>query len=362
MYHFCKNIEAISAYKPGKPVKEVERELGIKNSIKLASNENAWGFSPKSKAAMEEAIRNANIYPDGASFYLRRKISEFHNIPIDNIVVGNGSNEVLAVILRTILREGTNVVSSQHAFPVYKIMTQSCCAKFTAVPAQNYRFDVYSMMKACDENTAIIMIDNPNNPTGTYLPYNQMMDILNFAEKNKILFIADEAYIEYVRAADYKTMMNVFDKYENLVITRTFSKAYGLCGLRLGYGIGNKEIIGLAHKVRDPFNVNIIAQYAGEAALEDQDFVKRVVKNTHDGIDYLYSELKKIGLNYIETQGNFILVEVPGSGKEFFDKLLRYGIIVRPVGEDLHKHIRLTVGTMEQNKKAIDAIKEVIKG
>ena len=361
MYTFRKNIEAISAYKPGKPVKEVERELGIKNCIKLASNENAWGFSPKVKEAMEQAIKCANIYPDGASFYLRQKIAQFHNIPIENIIVGNGSNEVLAVLLRTVLGEKTNVVSSQYAFPVYKIMTQTCDAEFIATTSPNHTADVHAMMKACDENTAIIMIDNPNNPTGTYVPYNQMMEIVNFAEKNKIMIIVDEAYIEYVRATDYKTMMNVFDKYEQLVVTRTFSKAYGLCGLRLGYGIGNKDIIGLAHKVRDPFNVNLVAQYAGEAALDDQGFVKDVVKKTHEGIDYLYSELKKLGLRYIDSQCNFILVEVPGTGNDFFDKLLRCGVIVRPVGEALNNYVRISVGTMEQNIKVIEAIKGIIK-
>ena len=362
MYHFRKSIEEISPYKPGKPVKEVERELGIKDSIKLASNENAWGFSPKSKAAMEEAIKNANIYPDGGSFYLRQKIAAFNHVPFENVIVGNGSNELLAIIMRTVLAEGTSVVSSQYAFSIYGIIAQMCGAKFITTPSPNCIPDVYSMMKACDESTAIIIVDNPNNPTGAYIPYEQMIDLMNFAEKNKIMLIVDEAYWEYVRAKDYKTMMTVFDKYQNLVITRTFSKAYGLCGLRIGYAIGAKHIMDLAHKVRDPFNVNIVAQYAGEAALDDQDFVKKTVRNTHEGIDFLYAELHKLGLKCVETQCNFILVEVPGCGKDFFDKLLQYAIIVRPMGAyHLNNHIRLTVGTMDQNKKAIEAIKGVLK-
>jgi histidinol-phosphate aminotransferase len=361
MYHFLKNIEAISPYRPGKPVKEVERELGIKNSTKLASNENAWGFSPKSKAAMEEAMKVANIYPDGGSFYLRQKIATFNNVPVENVLVGNGSNEVLEIIMRTVLSEDANVVASQYAFSIYGIIAQTCGAKFITTPSPNYVADVYSMMKACDDKTAVIVIDNPNNPAGTYVPYNQMMDIMDFAEKNKIMLIADEAYVEYPRAKDYKTMMSVFDKYEHLVVARTFSKAYGLCGLRIGYGIGNKHIIDLAHKVRAPFNVNIVAQYAGEAALDDQEFVKMTVKNTHDGIDLLYAELKKLGLKYVETQCNFVLIETPCAGKDFFNKLLHHGIIVRPLGGyGLDNHIRLTVGTLAQNKKAIAAIKGVM--
>ena len=361
MYHFRKNIEAISPYRPGKPVKEVERELGIKNSIKLASNENAWGFSPKSKVAMEQAIKLANIYPDSGSFYLRQKIAEFNKIPMENIVVGNGSNEILEIIMRTVLDKNTNIVSSQYAFSIYGIIAQTCGATHIKTIAKNYVPDISAIIEACNEQTAIVIVDNPNNPTGSYVPYSEMKTLLDFTYKNKIMLIVDEAYVEYVRASDYKSMMDHFDKYDNLVITRTFSKAYGLCGLRIGYGVGNKKIIDLAHKVRAPFNVNMISQYAGEAALGDQDFVSFTVKNTHEGIDYLYNELKKIGINCIPTQCNFIMFEVPMDGKIFFDKLLRHGIIARPMQEyDLNRHIRLSVGTMDQNKKAVESIREVI--
>ncbi|MEI6093486.1 MAG: histidinol-phosphate transaminase [bacterium] len=361
MYHFRKNIEAISPYRPGKPVKEVERELGIKNSIKLASNENAWGFSPKSKTAMEDAIKLANIYPDSASFYLRQKISEFNKIPMENIVVGNGSNEILEIIMRTVLGENTNIVSSEYAFSIYGIIAQTCGATHIKTATKNYVPDIDTIIGACNDQTAIVIIDNPNNPTGSYVPYSEMKKLLDFTHKNKIMLIADEAYVEYVRAKDYKSIIDHFDRYENLVITRTFSKAYGLCGLRIGYGVGNKKIIDLAHKVRAPFNVNMISQYAGEAALGDQDFVNFTVKHTHEGIDYLYTELKELGIHCVPTQCNFIMFETPMDGKTFFDKLLRHGVIARPMLEyGLYKHIRLSVGTMDQNKKAVAAIREVI--
>jgi histidinol-phosphate aminotransferase len=367
MYKFRSNIEEISPYKPGKPIKEVERELGIKNSLKLASNENAWGFSPLCMKAMQEAIKEANMYPDGNSFYLRNKIADFNNnveknnIELENINAGNGSNEVLEVIMRTVLSDGYNVVSSQYAFAIYKLISQCCGAEYIATPSKNYAFDTKAIMSACDEKTAIIVIDNPNNPTGTYIPYEKMIELVEFAEKKGILLICDEAYVEYVRAKDYKTMMSVCHKYKNLVVTRTFSKAYGLCGLRLGYAVAAKKVIDLANKVRAPFNVNIVAQHTGLAALDDQDFVKETVKKTHEGIDYFYDEFKKLGLNYIETQCNFMLLELADCGVKFFENLLKKGVIVRPMaGYGLQNFIRISVGTMEQNKLAIEAIKFVL--
>jgi len=361
MFRFKESIKAITPYSPGKPVKEVERELGIKDSIKLASNENAWGFSPKAKAAMEEGIKEANIYPDGSSYYLRRRLADFNNVDINNVIVGNGSNEVIELIMRTTLYKGCNVVSSQHAFAIYKIITEICDAEYRATKAYAHRFDAEAIMDACDDNTAFIIIDNPNNPTGTYMPFEKMLQILDFAEKRNILFIADEAYVEYARAKDYKSMMSVWGKYKNLIVSRTFSKAYGLCGLRIGYAIANSEVINYANVVREPFNVNLVAQHAALAALDDQKFVSDVVSKTHDGLDYLAKEVKAMGLNYLESQCNFMLIETPTEGKVFFEKLLRHGIIARPVANyGLNNSIRLTVGSTEQNTKAIEAIRKVL--
>jgi histidinol-phosphate aminotransferase len=361
MFKFRDNIKAITPYTPGKPVKEVERELGIRNSIKLASNENAWGFSPKAKEAMEEAIKEANIYPDGNSYYLRKEIAAFNNVHIDNVIAGNGSNEVLEIVMRTVLAKGCNVVSSQYAFAIYRLITEIADAEYRETKAKDHRFDAKAIMAACDQNTAIIVVDNPNNPTGTYIPFNEMLELLEFAEKNNILLIADEAYWEYVRAKDYKSMMSVWGKYKNLVVSRTFSKVYGLCGLRIGYAIANEEVIKYANIVREPFNVNLVAQHAAIAAMEDQTFVKDVVQKTHEGMDYLGKELKAAGLNHLDSQCNFMLVEVPCDGKEFFNKLLKLGVIVRPMGGyGLNNFLRLTIGTTEQNKKAVEAIRQVL--
>ncbi len=361
MFKFKENIKAITPYVPGKPVKEVEREHGIKNSIKLASNENAWGFSKKAKLAMEEAIKEANIYPDGNSHYIRARLAEFNNVDIDNVIVGNGSNEVIEIIMRTVLTKGCNVVSSQYAFAVYKIVTEVCDAEYRVTKANNYRFDAKAIMDACDENTAFIIIDNPNNPTGTYLPFDEMLTLLEFAEKKNILFIADEAYFEYVRAKDFKSMMSVWGKYKNLIVSRTFSKAYGLCGLRVGYAIANKDVIRFSNIIREPFNVNLVGQYAAIAALDDQKFVSEVIEKTHLGLDYICKELEALGLTYLPSECNFVLFQVPCDGKVFFTNLLKLAIIVRPMGGyGLCDFLRLTVGTMEQNKKAIQAIRTVL--
>ncbi len=362
MFKFRENIQSITPYAPGKPVKEVEREHGIKDSIKLASNENAWGFSPLVKVAMEKAIKEANIYPDGNSYYLRKRIAEFHNVGIENIMVGNGSNEVIELVMRTVLSEGYNVVSSEYAFAVYKIITQACGAEYRATKSKHYKFDPDEIIAACDKNTAIIVIDNPNNPTGTHISSKDMLRIAQFAKENSILLISDEAYVEYVRAKSYGSMMDHLKDFDNLIVTRTYSKAYGICGLRLGYAVADKKILELANRIREAFNVNLVAQYAGIAALDDQVFVQMTVKNTHEGIDYLYVELEKLGLKYVPTDCNFILVEVPHHSLESFNRLLRYGIIVRPMhGYGLNNHIRLSVGTMEQNKKAIEAIRSHLK-
>jgi len=363
MFKFKESIKAITPYAPGKPVKEVERELGILNPLKLASNENAWGFSPKVKKAMEETIKEANIYPDGNSFYLRKRIAEFHNVHIDNVMTGNGSNEVIEIVMRTVLDKGYNTVASEYSFAIYKIITQACGAEYRATKAKkNYQFDADAIIKACDKNTAIIVIDNPNNPTGTYLPVQEMLKIAKFAKENSIMLISDEAYVEYIRAKDYSSMMDYLKDFDNLVVTRTYSKAYGMAGLRLGYAVANKEIIDICNRIREAFNVGIITQHAGIAALDDQDFVKEVVKKTHEGIDYIYGALEEMGLKYIPTECNFILVEVPHSSVDSFNKLLRSGIIVRPLhGYGLNNHIRLSVGSMEENKKAIEAIRSHLK-
>ena len=361
MFKFKESIKAITPYAPGKPVKEVERELGIKNPIKLASNENAWGFSPKVKQAMEEAIKEANIYPDGNSFYLRKRIAEFHKVDIDNIMTGNGSNEVIEIIMRTVLSEGYNTVSSEYAFAIYKIITQGCGAEYRATKSKNYGFDADVIIAACDKNTAVIAIDNPNNPTGTHLPLKDMLKIAKFAKDNSIMLISDEAYVEYIRSKDYGSMLDHLKDFDNLVVSRTYSKAYGICGLRLGYAIADKKILEIANRIREAFNVNLVAQYAGIAALDDQDFVKETVRKTHEGTDYIYTSLKEMGIKYIPTNCNFMLIEVPGASLDFFNKLLRLGVIVRPThGYGLNNHIRLSIGTMEQNKKAMEAIRSLI--
>lgn len=361
MFFINENIANLTPYVPGKPIKEVEREIGIKNPIKVASNENPWGMSKLAKKAMKEAVEYVNLYPDGNSYYLREKLASFNNVKIENVIVGNGSNEILTLLMRIFLNENTNLVTGEYAFPIYKIVAKTLGSEVKLTKTKKLIYDVDAIIKACDKKTSMIIIDNPNNPTGTYISYEECLKILKFAKENKIICIFDEAYLEYVRAKDYKTMRSVFEEYDNLVITRTFSKAYGLCGLRIGYGLCHNWLADLYNKVRDPFNVNLIAQETAIAAIEDQKFVKEVIKKTHDAIDFLEGKLREMGYTTIDSQGNFLLVKVNTLSKEFFNKLLYQGIIVRPmVAPGLESYIRLSVGTEEQNKKIIEVFKKAL--
>jgi histidinol-phosphate aminotransferase len=362
MYPNLDYLNNIIPYPPGKPIKEVERELGIKNAIKLASNENPWGFSDKVKKAIVKNIKDLNIYPDGNSFYLKQKIAQVHGVNIKNILVGNGSNEVLELIMRCFLTGGYSIVTGRYSFILYRLIGQALNAEVIFTQDKDLAYDADAIIRACDEKTAMIIIDNPNNPTGTYIPFNDILRIVDFAEKNKIITVIDEAYFEYARAKDYGSILKVFQDYKNLVVIRTFSKVYGLSGLRAGYAIAHEWILDLANRIRAPFNVNSLAQAGCLAAMEDMAFIKKIAGKNHACIDFFYKEFDKMGLKYLPTQCNFILVEIPISGKEAFEKLLRLGIIVRPVGNyGLEKYIRISIGTMVNNRKAINAIKKVLK-
>jgi histidinol-phosphate aminotransferase len=363
MYSINQNIINLNPYKPGKPIKEVERELGIKNPIKLASNENAWGTSEKAKKAMQESINEINLYPDGNSFYLRKAISFFNGVDEEEIITGNGSNEILTTLMRIFLNEKNNLVIGEYAFAIYQIVAKSLGCKINKAKTNNYKNSYENLINSCDENTALMIVDNPNNPTGTYINKAELNKLIEFTNKNKIILVIDEAYLEYVRANDYETALESFKKYDNLVITRTFSKAYGLCGLRIGYAVCHKWISDLYNKVRDPFNVNLMAQNTALAALKDQEFIKSVVKKTHAGIEFFYKEFKELNLNYIKSETNFILVNVKEDGNKFFKKLMQKGVIVRPMtGYGFKNHIRINVGKEEENKIAINKFKELING
>ncbi|MDD5217761.1 MAG: histidinol-phosphate transaminase [Candidatus Omnitrophica bacterium] len=355
-------IQAIKPYQPGKPIKEVERELGIRNVVKLASNENPLGPSRKALWAMRRAIREAHIYPDGACFYLVRRLAQELSVAENQLIIGNGSNEIIELLTRGFLSEGDEVISAEMSFLVYPIITQLCGAKFINVPMKNYRYDLKAIADAVTERTKLIFIANPNNPTGTYVNVQEVEEFLARVPKSALV-IFDEAYVDFVEAKDFPHMLfYVKTDRPNLILLRTFSKSYGLAGLRVGYAVAHADIIGYLHKVRQPFNVNSIAQAAATAALDDRFFLWRTKRLVDSGRRYLYRHFKKLGLEYLPSQANFVLVKVGGDGDALCRAMLKHGMIVRPMGGyKLPDWIRVTVGRRSQNAHFVRALRACLR-
>ncbi len=348
----------LSSYVPGKPVKELERELGISNIIKLASNENPYGPSPKVLQAVDEYKKEISRYPAGDSFYLRKALAEFHNVSIDNIVCGAGSDEIIQLLYMTFLDEDTHALSPAPSFSEYELLARGLKSNCKWVDLNNdFTINFDNILKACNNKTRFVMLANPNNPTGRSFNSDEFV---SFMEKlnNNILVVLDEAYIEYAEN-DYPDVFALMKKYNNLMTMRTFSKAYGLASIRCGYLVADKECISLINRVRPPFNVNSAAQLMAKAALEDQAHIKKIALYNKEGKTYLYNEISRLGLTYIPTDTNFMLVKT-GSGKEVFEKLLKEGIIVRYLGDILKDYIRVSIGTMSENTAFIKALTKVL--
>ena len=354
-------IHTLVPYAPGKPIEEVERECGIANSIKLASNENPLGPSPKAVSAIKERLSQLHLYPDGDCFYLKEGVAKKLAIAPERLIFGNGSNEIIELAVRTFMRPGDEAVMAQQAFVVYQLVVQAAGGVGRAVPLRDFAHNLTAIGDAITPKTRIVFLANPNNPTGTIY---RRSDWERFLEKvpPEILVIVDEAYFEYVQDADYPNSLCDNQNGKSLLTLRTFSKLYGLAGLRVGYGIGsNREIIDLMQRVRQPFNVNAAAQWGALAALDDGDHVRRSLAVNREGLDFLTKETANLGVAHVPSQANFILLRV-GSGNEMFEQLLRQGVIVRPMGVyQFPEYIRVTVGTMEENRKFIAALKKTIK-
>lgn len=352
-------IEAIVPYPPGKPIEEVEREYGIKGSIKLASNENPLGPSPKAVRAVSKALNNLHRYPDGGCFYLKEKLAKHHGVKHENLIIGNGSNEIIELIVRTFLQTGEEAVMGNPSFAVYPLVVPAAGGKNILVPLKDLTHDLDAMFDAITEKTKLVFIANPNNPTGTMVAGKQLDA---FVEKipAHIIVVLDEAYYEFVTSRDFPDSMDYLNSGRNVVILRTFSKIYGLAGLRIGYGIAPERLNLYMNKVRQPFNVNSLAQIAAMAALDDDGHLKRSQKNNKDGLEYLFKELKEMGLECVPTQANFFLVRV-GNGKEVYEGVLKQGVIVRPMASyGMGEYIRVTVGLPEENKRFINAVKKCL--
>jgi len=353
-------IRSLIPYAPGKPIEEVEREYGIERSIKLASNENPLGPSPRALGVLQERLHLLHLYPDGDCFYLKRGLAAKLRVASEQLIFGNGSNELIELAVRTFMQPGDEAVMANQAFVVYRLVVQAgggCCR---IVPLRNFTHDLEAMAQAITSKTRILFLANPNNPTGTIY---RKREWELFLEKisPEILLIVDEAYFEYVSDTDYPDSLVYHDQSKPILTLRTFSKLYGLAGLRIGYGIGNAKMVGLMHRLRQPFNVNAAAQWAALAALEDEGHVQKSLEVNRAGMHYLTEQISKLGLEYVPSQANFILVRV-GHGLEIFQKLLRCGVIVRPMKEyNFPEHIRVTIGTMEENRRFISELRNAVK-
>ena len=354
-------VERLVPYDPGKPIEELEREKGIR-AIKLASNENPLGPSPKAVEAIRRAAEKVHRYPDGACYYLRQRLSEFLGVSGKNLIFGNGSNEIIEILMRTFLEPGDEVIYAWPAFVVYKLISQAMGLRAVEVPlTEDLRHNLSAMADAISDRTRMVFIANPNNPTGTIVTGEEVERFLERVPED-VIVVVDEAYYEFAKDFDdYPDLLEVAVSGDrNLVLMRTFSKAYGLAGLRIGYAVSNEVIIDYMNRVRQPFNVNLVAQEAAIAALEDQEHVEKSVALVREGLKYLYAALSEMGLEYVPTYTNFLLIKV-GEGRRVFEALLDRGGIVRAMdGYSLPEYIRVTVGLPEENEAFVKALKEVL--
>lgn len=351
------NILQIEPYKPGKPISEVVKELGLKEVIKLASNESPLGPSVKAQQAIRENIKQLSLYPEGSGSILRSAIARYWRVKPENVILGNGSNEIIELILHAFLNDGEEVITCKPSFLVYFLTAKVFGAKIIEVPLKYYTYDLDEIANRITPKTKVIFIANPNNPTGTMVDRHSVKHFIERVPET-VLVVFDEAYGEFSNPKLFPRTIRYIDR--PVIMLRTFSKIYGLAGLRIGYGIAEKGIVELLNKVRQPFNVNTLAQVAATAALEDSDYRHRMTSLIKEGKQYLYKEFYKLGLFYIPSEANFILVKV-GNGKKVFEDLLKKGIIVRPMDEyDMPEFIRVTIGTMPQNRKFIKAMREVL--
>jgi histidinol-phosphate aminotransferase len=350
-------VRAIAPYQPGKPISDLARELGLPEAgiVKLASNENPLGASPASHSAITAQLPELARYPDGNGFDLKQALCGFYGVRAEQVVLGSGSNDVLELVARAFLSPGASSVYAQHAFVVYPLATQAVGASGIEVPARQFGHDLEAMAAAVRDDTRVLWVANPNNPTGTFAPGDQVRALLARVPR-RVIVVLDEAYNEYLPDALRVDTTRWLEQHPNLVITRTFSKAYGLAGLRVGFALAHPEICDLLNRVRLPFNVNSLAQAGAQAALRDQAFVQRSRRVNDEGMRQLTEGFKRLELDYIPSLGNFVSVRVGDAGA-VYQRLLRRGVIVRPVGAyGLPAHLRVTVGVESENARFLQAL------
>jgi len=351
------NIKNITPYVPGKPLAELERELGITNSIKLASNENPLGPSPKAISAVKKALEGLNRYPDGSGFFLTQALAKHLDVDVNRIILGNGSNELIELAVRTFVQPGDEVVSADPSFVVYKMITQAAGGENVIVPCKDMRHDLDAMAERITPKTRIVFIANPNNPTGTM---NTKMEMDRFMARvpDQVLVAVDEAYFEYVTHADYPDSLDYLRTGKNILALRTFSKIYGLAGLRIGYGITTPEIAELMNKVRQPFNTNSLAQIGALAALADRKHVEKSVALNNEGKQFLSNAFQRLGISFLPTETNFVMFETALEAQDLYQALLKTGVIIRPMGG---KRLRVTIGLPEENQRFVNELEKIVR-
>jgi histidinol-phosphate aminotransferase len=356
-------VRSIAPYQPGKPIAELARDMGLKEDsiVKLASNENPRGIGPRTRAAIERALGEVARYPDGNGHALKEALARRYGVDMAQIVLGNGSNDVLELVALAFLGPGRAAVYSQHAFAVYPLATQARGARGIVAPAKDYGHDLGAMARAVDDETCVLWIANPNNPTGTLAAADALEAFVRHVPE-RVIVVIDEAYNEYLPADLRADTVKWLKRHPNLVVTRTFSKAYGLAGLRVGYALAHPSVADVMNRVRQPFNVNSIALAAAAAALEDMEFVARSFAGNLQGMRQLREGAERLGLEFIPSYANFLTVRV-GKAQDIYKRLLRRGVIVRPVGGayELPEHLRVTVGTEEENERFLTALAAGLK-
>ena len=355
-------VFSLQPYVPGKPVEEVERELGITGVIKLASNENPLGPSPMAVARVQEALKQLNMYPDGACYYLRQALAGHYGFSEDSFLVGNGSDELLRLISETFVGPGDEVLYGMPSFSEYGFMARVMGGTCVEVPLKDMRFDLPAILDKITEKTKLVYICNPNNPTGTITSRAETDQFMK-SLPDDVLVIFDEAYYEYVTDKDYVSGVEYLSRGRNVIVLRTFSKIYGLAGLRIGYGITTPEIAALVNRVREPFNVNLLAQTAAIGALADREHLQKSRELNLQGRDFLYREFSRLGLEYVPTEANFIFVDIRRDCRQVFQALLKEGVIIR-TGDifGYPTYIRVTIGKPEENQRFIAALDRVLQG
>ena len=356
-------LEGLPVYQPGRPIDEVAREFGLPASeiTKLASNENPLGPSPRALAAMREILPNLHLYPDGSAFHLKKRLAAGLALAPENVILGNGSNEIIEFVGHALMRPGAEIVVSQYCFAIYPLIARMMGASVISVPAKDYGHDLEAMRKAITPATTVVFVANPNNPTGTLASRESVLALVE-AVPPSVLLVMDEAYIEFLdEPVDLLPWIRSGAR-PNLLIMRTFSKIHGLAGLRLGYGLGAAELIGVLEKVRQPFNINALVQAGALAALDDTEHTTRTRAANRAGLVFLEQECRGMGLNVVPSAANFLLVEV-GDGQRVFQELQRRGVITRPMGGyQMPGHIRISVGTASENQKCIAALRVILQG